>query len=113
LSGPVKVIAPALAKTKRATARKPRLIAITSTYIASGAATSGLLLNSPGKELLPMQIQSKIKPRSVKVEMVITKADGRVIDLGVVDYFHKNPFINLFMTVKLALAARKRLKAEA
>ena len=60
-----------------------------------------------------MHINSKIKPRSVKVEMVITKADGRVIDLGIVDYFHKNPFINIFWTVKLALAARKRLRNEA
>ncbi len=60
-----------------------------------------------------MHFNSKIKPRSIAVEMVITKADGRVIDLGIVDYYHRNPFINLFWTVKLALAARNKMRNEA
>jgi hypothetical protein len=60
-----------------------------------------------------MELNSNFKPRSVQVGMVITKADGRKIDLGTVDAWHRNPFVNLLWTLKLAWAARKRLKAEA
>lgn len=58
-----------------------------------------------------MKLDSNFKPRSVQLDMVITKADGRQIDLGTVDYWHRNPFIRLYKLAKLALAARKRLKA--
>ncbi len=55
-----------------------------------------------------MNLGAKFKPKSIQVEMVVTKADGRVIDLGVVDAYHRNPLIRLWLMLKIAYRVRQR-----
>ncbi len=38
-------------------------------------------------------IQTRARPRSVSISAVITRADGRVENLGTISYFHKNPLL--------------------
>jgi hypothetical protein len=35
---------------------------------------------------------SRVKPKKVTVSAVVTRADGRVENLGVIAYHHRNPF---------------------
>lgn len=40
------------------------------------------------------------KPKEVAVRAVITRADGEIVDLGTVDYYHRNPLRRLFWRVR-------------
>ena len=38
--------------------------------------------------------------KEIQVEAVITRADGTVVRLGVIDYYHKNPLKRLIWRIK-------------
>lgn len=37
---------------------------------------------------------ANVKPRTANVEAVVTRADGTVINLGRISYYHRNKFMN-------------------
>lgn len=45
-------------------------------------------------------IFSKHPVESVSIDAVLTKADGRVVDLGTISFWHKNPLRRLAWTIK-------------
>jgi hypothetical protein len=59
-----------------------------------------------------MDFSSNIKPKSVELEAVVTRADGTVENLGTIATWHKNPVINLYRLLKLKSRIRKQKQAE-
>lgn len=43
------------------------------------------------------------KARSTAIRAVVTRADGRIIDLGLISYRHRNPFIHYAVNAYIAL----------
>ena len=48
--------------------------------------------------------------KSAEVSMVVIRANGAVEDLGVVSYYHKNPFKRLIFKIKQYLKLKTKLK---
>jgi hypothetical protein len=50
------------------------------------------------------------KPREATVHAVVTRADGTVEDLGLISYYHKNPFIRAYYNARIKIRdfCRKR-----
>lgn len=42
----------------------------------------------------------KIKPKSVQIDAVITRADGTKENVGTIVYYNSNPILNLYWKVK-------------
>lgn len=40
------------------------------------------------------------RPKEVAVRAVITRANGEIVDLGTVDYYHRNPFRRLLWRMR-------------
>lgn len=53
-----------------------------------------------------MQVTSETKQAAVSI--VVTRANGKVEDLGVVAYFHRNPMRRLLYALKRRLGMRVR-----
>lgn len=51
-------------------------------------------------------VQTNVPAREATIEMVVTRADGTVENLGVVSYWHKNPIKRLAWRVKQLLKGK-------
>ena len=51
----------------------------------------------------------KTNPISTTLTAVITRADGRVEDLGIVGYWHRNPLRRLWFRAKQLTVRRTRI----
>lgn len=54
-----------------------------------------------------MDISAKPKVQEIEVSLIVTRADGTVEDLGVTDYYHKNPLRRWAFYAKKKLGVRK------
>lgn len=45
-------------------------------------------------------MQANLKPMSIQLEAIVTRADGTVEDLGCVSYYHRNPLKQLFWDIR-------------
>lgn len=50
--------------------------------------------------------------KETELTAVITKADGRKIDLGAIAYHHRNPLINAYRNALIAIKAWHRNRTE-
>ena len=56
-----------------------------------------------GEEWSPMRntsMQANLKPMSIQLEAIVTRADGTVEDLGCVSYYHQNRWKQLFWDIR-------------
>jgi hypothetical protein len=48
-------------------------------------------------------VQTSVPAREAIIEMIVTRADGTVENLGVVSYWHRNPFKRLLWRIRKML----------
>lgn len=41
-------------------------------------------------------VETYMKPRSTGLSAIVTRANGKIENHGVIGYWHRNPFINFF-----------------
>ena len=54
-----------------------------------------------------MEFGGEVKPRQASIEAKIVKADGTVIELGTVDYYHRSFFVRLWWRISRLFNKRK------
>jgi hypothetical protein len=53
-------------------------------------------------------VQPHARAKSSSISAVVTRADGRVEDLGIIAYWHRNPFIRWAVNFYIWIKERKR-----
>lgn len=51
-------------------------------------------------------VQANSRVREATISAVVTRADGRIEDLGIIDYYHKNPLRRLAWRLRQMLKGK-------